>query len=301
MSNKPISHKPLHAKSATIPTVIGWAIIVTYIIASIAFIVYYATTPSRLYKEGVKSYNEGDYHQAYLQFHNIIFDPIDLEYKNSLDYFNNSAYRYASELVQSTDESDLNTARHIFFGEGKKTNLVEMDYGNSRSLALKVVQVGDTVYFGEYDGKSLEWIVAGKEENGYLHLIAKRIVGNEQYDNPNDDKDKITWRNSSLRFWLNSSFYNQAFSSEQKFAIVYHYDNMNDCYDYINLPSDTDISIIYQYYRSIVSNDFWLYSYGDSIYKNVIEYKKVDTSSYFSTFGVKPAIWVDPSKITEVR
>lgn len=301
MSDKPINHHPLPTKSATAPTVIGWTIIIAYLITSIIFIGYYATTPSRMYKKGVESYNEGDYKQAFLQFRGIDEHYISIKhYKNSLDFYNDSAYRYASELIGSNEEDDLRTARAILYGEDYKTNLVEANYGESRVLAFKVAQVGDTVYFGEYNENPIGWIVSNINENGYLRLIAKEIVERKEYDETEDYEKKITWQNSSLRLWLNSSFYNQAFSSTQKNAVISYYDNINECYDYVSLPTSSDISAVYGYYRSIVSDDFWLYSYGDSDIKNVIEYKKVDTSNYFGTFGVKPVIWVDPAKVTEV-
>ncbi len=286
---------PMEVKPTAIPLIIGGIIVAVSIILGVFFIGRNISNPSRLYNEAVKSYQEGDYKQAYSKFVELD-DLIGLEYKNSIEIYNDCAYKYASELVESNDNF---TARFILFGEEHRTNLVESDYGNSRALGLKVAQIGDTVYFGNYNGAPLEWIVADDDE-GNLCLVAKEIVERKEYDDYEGDKDYITWQNSSLRQWLNSSFYEQAFLNAQKKAIVNYYDDINDCYDYVSLPSNTNISVIYNYYKDIVSDDIWLYSYNYSDSKNVIEHKKIDTSNYFGTFGVKPTVWIDTHKVTEV-
>ena len=81
--------------------------------------------------------------------------------------------------------------------------------------------VGDNVLFGVFEqdndekngAEPIEWIVLSKEDDRAL-LISMYGLDKQFY---NDERESVTWGNSSLREWLNSSFYNAAFASgEQK-------------------------------------------------------------------------------------
>lgn len=84
------------------------------------------------------------------------------------------------------------------------------------------VRVGDKVIFGSYeqDGKTsngqepIEWLVL-EVKNGEALLISVYAldVYNTYWGSP-------TWDNSTLRTWMNGAFYNKAFTSAEKAAIV---------------------------------------------------------------------------------
>lgn len=86
---------------------------------------------------------------------------------------------------------------------------------------LQSASVGETVVFGSYEqdnntanGKEeVEWIVLAKE-NGKLLLISKYALDCQPY---NSTKADVTWETSSVRAWLNESFFNDAFkAADQK-------------------------------------------------------------------------------------
>lgn len=274
MSDKFTNHHPIPIRSATIPTVIGWIIIIAYFIVSIAFVGYSALTPLRYYKKAIEYYHQGDYESA----HNIVF-------------------------AQSN---------HI------PLNYYNADYRESRLLGIKIAEKGDEVYFGEYSNKKLKWIVIDKNPDGYIRLMCKDVVGQEDYENSGIERP-VKWNDSHIKSWLNNTFYNSAFSESQKTAIIETYDKKFECYETVSILSYSEV----QYYETqnygnfnkiIDEEDIWLK--GNSVtresdyywtqkdktdecaprYCNGV-YKELDIGN---SCGVRPIIWIDPSKVTEV-
>lgn len=85
---------------------------------------------------------------------------------------------------------------------------------------VKNPQVGQYVKFGTYEqdnnldnGKEpIEWEVLAVDGDNVL-LISRYILDCVPY---NEEKMNVTWETSSLRRWLNSDFYNIAFSSKEQ-------------------------------------------------------------------------------------
>ena len=95
--------------------------------------------------------------------------------------------------------------------------------------------VGNYVSFGTYpqtkagnDATPIEWLVLARDGNKAL-LISRYGLDAQPY---NKDKANVTWENCTLRTWLNSTFYNKAFSSAEQAAILTtNVDNSkNQCY-----------------------------------------------------------------------
>lgn len=109
-------------------------------------------------------------------------------------------------------------------------NLATID----RMRRESVFAIGNTVIFGSYEqdnntgnGKEpIEWIVIDQKGPNVL-LVSKYAIDVRKY---NSSRDKVTWATCSLRTWLNGSFMSNAFSKEQKEAIVLT--------DVSNQPSD---------------------------------------------------------------
>lgn len=79
--------------------------------------------------------------------------------------------------------------------------------------------VGDTVFFGNYeqnddedDGKEpIEWIVLAKKEDRIL-VISKYVLAAGKY---HERSTSVTWKDCSLREWLNDDFLEDAFTKEE--------------------------------------------------------------------------------------
>ncbi len=86
--------------------------------------------------------------------------------------------------------------------------------------------VGDTVIFGHYEQDGLaenglepiEWLVLSVED-GRMLLLARCCLDVKKYQDSELD-EPISWKNSTIRSWLNSEFLNQSFSKSDVEAIV---------------------------------------------------------------------------------
>ncbi len=89
-----------------------------------------------------------------------------------------------------------------------------------------VLSVGDSVKLGQYYSTSatekvaLEWTVLKVEKNRAL-LIANKAIDHVPFEKTAYKAgSKITWETSSIRQWLNSEFYDLAFSDSDKAQIL---------------------------------------------------------------------------------
>lgn len=83
--------------------------------------------------------------------------------------------------------------------------------------------VGNYVTFGTYpqtkagnDATPIEWLVLAQDGDKAL-LISRYGLDAQPY---NKDNTSVTWETCTLRTWLNSTFYNKAFSSAEQAAIL---------------------------------------------------------------------------------
>lgn len=93
------------------------------------------------------------------------------------------------------------------------------------ACGTKQYEIGDILTFGSYeqDGdedngpEPIEWIVLDKDDDGNLLVISRYSLDCQPYNNRDSE---VTWEDSSIRSWLNYSFYNDAFSSEEQNRII---------------------------------------------------------------------------------
>lgn len=88
-----------------------------------------------------------------------------------------------------------------------------------RRISKRDTNHGD--YFGDetyryFKWKRIKWRVL-KNDGNELFVMADQGLDCKNY---NDTKDSVTWENCTLRNWLNSDFYNTAFSGNEQDAIV---------------------------------------------------------------------------------
>ncbi len=83
---------------------------------------------------------------------------------------------------------------------------------------------GDSIYLGRYEqdnhsengAEPIEWVVL-EVSDGKALLISKYALDCQAY---NSEKLEISWVSSSLRSWLNDTFYQAAFTSDEQAAIL---------------------------------------------------------------------------------
>ena len=161
----------------------------------------------------------------------------------------------------------MREAREIFARLG--------DYPGARAYVercdtLLRYQVGNTVEFGSLKGVPIRWRVL--DERGKLRLLfAEDIVAERAY---NDTPVDTSWRDCTLRKWLNGEFIELFVLNEEEFAryLTNPADRAKGCWWWLRTPGSNLMSAIGVY------EDGTAYDFGINVY-----YKKG---------GVRPAMWV---------
>ena len=118
------------------------------------------------------------------------------------------------------------------------------DYGRTVDVALNPLGkllVGDSLEFGTYeqdgfsgnDAEDIEWIILDKTADKIL-VVSKYALDCQRYHRQNES---VTWETCSVRTWLNSTFYNAAFSADEKQRILTTKDTETSVQDKIFLLS----------------------------------------------------------------
>ena len=208
-------------------------------------------------------------------------------------------------------------------------------YDQYKVEKLKVAKAGDYVFFGEYEqdnntanGKEdIEWLVL-EVKDGKALVISKYALDHKQYDTSSTD---VTWETCTLRRWLNNDFINAAFSDDEKAMIPTVTVSADNNPDYSTNPGNAtqdqvfllSITEVNKYFSSdsarqckptdyAVANGtlesdngncwWWLRSPGNYQFNaaRVLSYGDVyEYGGYVNvdTTAVRPALWVDLSKI----
>lgn len=136
----------------------------------------------------------------------------------------NAKYNNAIALMNTGNVVDAYETLIALDGYKDSTDKANSIYGKYKIEKLKVVKTGDYIFFGAYEqdndtsnGKeAIEWLVLEKENDKIL-LISKYALDCQQY---NTSWDTVTWETCTLRKWLNGTFINAAFSTEEKALIL---------------------------------------------------------------------------------
>ena len=219
---------------------------------------YNANAEIKLYNAAMKLYNEGKYEEAISAFKELD------GYRDSKDQIsrckealNESNYNAAIELYNSGNVIEAYEALIALNGYKDSADKAASIFKEYKAEKLKVANVGDTVFFGAYEqdnlivnGKeSIEWIVLAKEGNKIL-VVSAKALDCKQY---NTSYVSVTWETCSLRSWMNGTFLNTAFSSEEQKKIAntsvsadknpdYNIDPGNDTNDKIFLLSISEVN-----------------------------------------------------------
>lgn len=190
-------------------------------------------------------------------------------------------------------------------------------------------EVGDRVFLGTYEqdgntsnGKEdVEWTVLARKDNKIL-VISKYYLDSRPYHYTSAD---VTWENSSMRGWLNSTFFNTIFSDDDQKKIIETrvpspdnggHSTMDKVFllsrDEADEYLDADKVVLATEYAEDKGVDtnangnvlWWLRSSGrdrdDDCYEfadGSIWYRA--TYYYFRDIAVRPALWIDISSYME--
>ncbi len=165
--------------------------------------------PKQKYNQAMELIASGDYDSAYALLEEIG----DKETIASNKY---------DRAIKYIDSGDYKAACLLLDGLSYKNSSEK--FQSAKQALIKNAKVGDIVYFGTYEqdndtsnGKeNIEWLVLAKEKNRVL-VISDKALDRQPYNS--SYTEEVTWENCSLRKWLNGTFLNKAFSTEEQAQI----------------------------------------------------------------------------------
>ena len=120
--------------------------------------------------------------------------------------------------------------KNMFLGAGITKNVRPItSYSENTTIdQIETVKFGSYYQNNSYEKEPIEWIVIDRQGNRTL-LLSKYILDCKCYNN---EYKNVTWETCSLRNWLNSDFYYNAFNSSEQNKILMTNVVNNDNIDY---------------------------------------------------------------------
>ena len=151
------------------------------------------------------------------------------------------------------------------------TLLYDKDTPENPLQGMNIPRIKGFIYFGTFNGEPIKWRILGEspDKRGFV-LISNVILFMKEFD-PSTN----VWKNSSLRTYLNSDFYNNSFSEEEKESII---------------SAVTDYNLTDKVFLlSAVSTDTYSisnYSYLSSNYNRIATYNNTNTPWWLRSQGL---------------
>ncbi len=171
-------------------------------------------------------------------------------------------------------------------------------------VKLGSLKMYEIVEFGTYNGQPIEWIVL-KKQGGKTLLLSKDILEKKKF---NDKSKRVTWKNCTLRKWLNESFYNDSFNEREKDLICeteletdYSSFFASEVVDYIFILSSEEyrmLGVEYLLKEQGSSSYWWLRGWNPASptdYSNYVGYGGSvfsEGGEVYREYGVRPALWI---------
>lgn len=247
------------------------------------------------------------------------------KYNNAIKLYNSEKYKDAYEAFNSLNYKDSRSkAKEALF--------------NKQISRLYSANVGETVYLGAYEQdnnqsngrEEIEWFILTKKDDKAL-VVSRYVLDCKSY---NDKYNDITWKSSSIRKWLNESFYIKAFGPQYEniIADTEIYENStdksgttvdsvfllseNEVTNYLKndemrkgIPTDyalaNGVNVCYEFSsENEPTSWWWLRSYKND--DNYIAAVNADSSLFYLgdcvgyiNGGVRPAMWINMKNTTK--
>lgn len=134
----------------------------------------------------------------------------------------------------------------------QETKAENSTYGIDNPVITSTDTTWDSIYFGTYNNEKIRWrVLCVNEEDAFL--FSESILDVQPFHDQEDTD--VSWKTSSLRTWLNSTFLDEAFTEAEKNQIVKYpfEDNEKPEYttgsfdsvvvDRVSLPSVREVSM----------------------------------------------------------
>lgn len=170
------------------------------------------------YEKAISLMNENKYKEAITAFSKLN------GYKDSITKINDCRYANANSLIEEKKYVEAYEEFISLNGYKDSNEMALKAFNCYKAEKLKEAKVGDIVLFGTYEQDnhasngegSIEWLVLAKKDNKIL-VISNKALDCQPY---NTSFTAVTWESCSLRNWLNGTFLDAAFSSEEQTQIL---------------------------------------------------------------------------------
>ena len=226
---------------------------------------------------------------------------------------------------------ELHSILAVIKGSMGETTTVDKE-SNDETVEITPLDTQNTLFFGNYyyglDGEKgpVEWIIL-KEENGRKLLLSKYIIDAVDYQEAGKTG---SWKECSLRRWLNTEFTVQVFSKEERDRLIeseraetrnffYNTEDSDLCRDKVFLLSVEEVKSLldtcqtvapvtpYALEKGVFANNYGLWwirtpgdKYGMQAYINTVGKTAYDGCyQQRREVGLRPAIWVSDTFVEE--
>ena len=209
--------KERQAKERRKETLTIAAVVLVMIACAIAWCIPNVIIPNNKYQQAVALRENGQYDEAIAVFAELG------EYSDANEQIAETKYQQGKAFLSAKNYDDA--ARILISIQVYKDvdKLLEKDDNMIAAARDAKFAVGNYVTFGTYpqtkegnDATPIEWLVLARDGDKAL-LISRYGLDAQPY---NKDNTSVTWETCTLRTWLNSTFYNKAFSSAEQAAIL---------------------------------------------------------------------------------
>lgn len=174
-----------------------------------------------------------------------VFESLD-GYRNSKEKILSIKYDLAVDLLEAGEYSAAAQAFRALGNYKDSLKKASEILFSVQQSGLVNVQQGDVLYFGHYEQdnniangtEELEWIVLDVVEGKAL-ITTKYVIDSMKF---HDARMDTTWETSSIRTWLNGTFYEQAFEEEHRkyISLTTVTADLNSEYDTLTGPETED-------------------------------------------------------------
>ncbi len=187
--------------------------------------------------------------------------------------------------IATTEEVETSESTEVESSENKYETVTFGNYWQDQMMSNNLV---DGYYVpGEKDNKSpIEWRVLKKNNDGTAIVITDRIIDNRPF---NEKKGAVTWKDSTIRNWLNTYFYDEAFSKEEKEVLKLT----------AIIDEDEEASVSEDYIFLLSSSEAEDESFGFSDNSDRVAYGTDYSSTVYSTSNKSGMWWLRSSGLSD--
>ena len=132
-----------------------------------------------------------------------------------------------------------------------------IETGEDIGVSIKDVS-WDVIEIGVWDEKPIKWRVLDVSGND-VYLLSDLIIKKDLF---NEQMKAITWKDSTVRSWLNNEFYETVFNEKEKNAILeYTYNNIDNPWYGVDAGDDTSDYVCLLSWDEITNEEYGFPSY----------------------------------------